>query len=55
MKLDEAIKHCEEKSNGCSKCAKEHEQLYYPCHDCKTYRCWECNYKLELNNILGVK
>ena len=27
MKLDEAIKHCEEKARDCSECAKEHEQL----------------------------
>lgn len=28
MTLDEAIKHCKEKSNGCSKCAYEHKLLY---------------------------
>lgn len=27
MTLDEAIKHCEDKSAGCSKCADEHRQL----------------------------
>ena len=28
MTLDEAIKHCKEKSNGCYKCAYEHKLLY---------------------------
>lgn len=28
MTLDEAIKHCYEKSKGCSKCANEHKQLF---------------------------
>lgn len=27
MTLDEAIKHCEDKSAGCSECADEHRQL----------------------------
>lgn len=27
MTLEEAIKHCEEKSHGCDKCADEHRQL----------------------------
>ena len=27
MTLDEAIKHCEDKSVGCGKCADEHRQL----------------------------
>ena len=27
MTLEEAIKHCEEKANGCSECADEHKQL----------------------------
>ena len=28
MTLDEAIKHCKEKSEGCSKCSHEHQLLY---------------------------
>lgn len=28
MTLDEAIQHCKEKANGCSKCAYEHRLLY---------------------------
>ena len=27
MTIEEAIKHCSEKSRGCDECAKEHEQL----------------------------
>lgn len=27
MTLDEAIEHCIDKSQGCSECAKEHQQL----------------------------
>lgn len=27
MTLDEAIKHCEEKSQGCDKCSEDHKQL----------------------------
>lgn len=27
MTLEEAIKHCEEKSSDCNKCANEHRQL----------------------------
>ena len=27
MTIEEAIKHCEEKANGCSECAKEHAEL----------------------------
>lgn len=27
MTLEKAIKHCEEKSSGCSQCADEHRQL----------------------------
>ena len=27
MTLEEAIKHCEEKSHGCDKCSDEHRQL----------------------------
>lgn len=27
MTLEEAIKHCEEKGRGCTKCSAEHRQL----------------------------
>ena len=27
MTIEEAIKHCEEKANGCSECASDHAQL----------------------------
>ena len=27
MTLEQAIKHCREKSKGCSKCAEEHARL----------------------------
>lgn len=38
MTLDEAIEHCKEKIDGCTDCAKEHEQLYYWLLELKLYR-----------------
>ena len=38
MTLDEAIKHCEEISNGCDKCADEHRQLADWLKELKNYR-----------------
>ena len=38
MTLDEAIKHCEEKSCGNSKCALEHRQLAEWLEELKEYR-----------------
>lgn len=38
MTLDEAIKHCEEKANGCDACAEEHKQLAEWLKELKGYR-----------------
>lgn len=38
MTLDEAIKHCEEKSVGCDNCANEHRQLTKWLKELKIYK-----------------
>lgn len=38
MTLEEAIKHAEEKSKGCSKCNEEHKQLAEWLKELKYYR-----------------
>lgn len=45
MTLDEAIKHCEDKSAGCSKCADEHKQLAEWLKELKSLR------QLSANNV----
>lgn len=45
MTLDEAIKHCEDKSAGCSECADEHRQLAEWLKELKSLR------QLSANNV----
>lgn len=40
MTLDEAIQHCIEKSEGCTQCAKEHQQLKFWLEELKFLRGW---------------
>lgn len=40
MTLDDAIQHCIEKSQGCTQCAKEHQQLAEWLKELKQYRLW---------------
>lgn len=53
MTLDEAIKHCEDKSAGCSKCADEHRQLAEWLKELKSLRQLSAN-SVKQEGIFGV-
>ena len=53
MTLDEAIKHCEDKSAGCSECANEHRQLAEWLKELKLLR-HLCSSNVESQRGVGV-
>lgn len=54
MTLDEAIQHCIEKSEGCTQCAKEHQQLRFWLEELKFLRAWYRKWYAPINNVVQV-
>lgn len=54
MTLDEAIQHCIEKGEGCTKCAKEHQQLRFWLEELKFFRAWYKKWYAPIGNVVQV-
>lgn len=54
MTIKEAIKHCKEKANGCSKCANEHAQLAEWLEELVKLRENQLRMKRELKSLDGI-
>lgn len=54
MTLDEAIQHCAEKGQGCTQCAKEHQQLKFWLEELKFLRGWYRKWYAPINNVVQV-
>lgn len=54
MTLDEAIQHCIEKSEECTQCAKEHQQLRFWLEELKFLRGWYRKWYAPIGNVVQV-